>query len=482
MAAPCIVTPEGAGPGTALLDAPAFEALMAPLGPFEPTPRIAVAVSGGPDSLALCLLADRWARARGGAVIGLTVDHRLRPESGAEARQVRRWLAARAIPHRTLPWTGRRRAGGIQEEARAARLALLTGWCRRAGVLHLLLGHQREDQAETALQRLVRGSGIDGLAAMAPVRLALEPEGGGLRLLRPLLTVPRDALTATLAHWDQPWIDDRTNRDWRHARPRLAAALTQLGPEGLSVARLARSAGRAAGDRAALDRLSSDLLAACAHPAPAGFVILDRSVLRRAPTALVLRALGSAVTTVSGAPYPPRQERLERLARRLSEEDARAATLGGCRVVPKDGHVIICREPAAAWETLTLSPGETALWDRRFVVSLGRSAGPGPFLVRRLGPDGLAQARAMARAAGDPLRTDHIPAPARPSLPALFGLDGPLAAPHLEFRRAVRGGEAKATAFSASFRPARPLAPGLPATLRVLLQQEEAIDETIDRS
>ena len=172
---------------------------MAPLGPFEPAPRVAVAVSGGSDSLALCLLADRWARARGGAVFGLTVDHRLRPESGAEAAQVRRWLAARAISHRTLRWTGTRPVSGIQEEARAARLALLVGWCRRAHVLHLLLGHQREDQAETVLQRLVRGSGIDGLAAMAPVRLAMEPDGGGVRLLRPLLSVSRDALTASLA-------------------------------------------------------------------------------------------------------------------------------------------------------------------------------------------------------------------------------------------------------------------------------------------
>ena len=252
MAAPRIVTPEAAGPGTAragtAVGAAAFEALMAPLGPFEPAPRIAVAVSGGADSLALCLLAERWARARGGAVFGLTVDHRLRPESGAEAAQVRRWLAARAIPHRTLRWPGARRAGGgIQEEARAARLALLTAWCRRAGVLHLLLGHQREDQAETALQRLARGSGIDGLAAMAPVRLALEPAGGGVRLLRPLLSVPRDALPATLAQWDQPWIDDPTNRDRRHARPRLAAAIARLGPEGLSAARLARGAARAAG-------------------------------------------------------------------------------------------------------------------------------------------------------------------------------------------------------------------------------------------
>ena len=455
---------------------------MAPLGPFEPSPRIAVGVSGGPDSLALCLLADRWARARGGMVFGLTVDHRLRPESGAEAAQVRRWLAARAIAHRTLPWRGSRRAGVSQEEARAARLALLTGWCRRAGALHLLLGHQREDQAETALQRLVRGSGIDGLAAMASIRLALEPGGSGARLLRPLLPIPRDALIATLVHWDQPWIDDSSNRDARHARPRLAAALARLGAEGLSAERLARTAGRAAGDRAALDRLCTDLLAACGHPAPAGFVTLDARGLRRAPPALALRALSCAITTVSGAPHPPRQERLERLAHRLRGDGCSAATLGGCRVVPKEGRIVICREPAAASEVRALAAGESALWDRRFVVSLGRSAGPGPFLVRRLGTDGLAQARAIAGAAGAPLRTDRIPAPARPALPALFGLEGPLAIPHLEFRRPSCRSEAGAAGFAASFRPARPLAPGLPATLQVLPPQNEAIDETVDET
>lgn len=472
MAAPRIVTPEPAGPDAtpidAAIDAGAFEALMAPLGPFEPAPRIAVALSGGPDSLALCLLAEDWARARGGTVTGLTVDHRLRPESGAEARQVRRWLAARAIPHRILRWTGTKRTAGIQEEARAARLALLTGWCRHTGVLHLLLGHQQKDQAETALHRLVHGSGIDGLAAMAPVRLALKPEGSGVRLLRPLLPVPRDALLATLARWEQPWIDDRTNRDTRHARTRLAAAIVRLGPEGLSTTRLARSAARAADDRAALDRLCTELLATSAQPALAGFVTLDRDALRRAPAALAQRALGCTLATVSGAPHPPRLDRLERLAGRLRDDDARAATLGGCRVVPKDGRIVVCREPAAASETLALAPGESALWDRRFVVSLGRDAGPGPFLVRRLGNDGLAQARATARAAGISLKTDRIPAPARPSLPALFGLDGPLAAPHLEFRERTKRGEAGGEAFSASFRPARPLAAGLPATLRVL--------------
>ena len=362
----------------------------------------------------------------------------------------------------------------IQEEARAARLALLAGWCRRAGILHLLLGHQRQDQAETVLQRLVRGSGIDGLAAMAPVRLTMEPAGGGVRLLRPLLPVSRDALIATLARWDQPWIDDPTNRDSRHARPRLAPALAQLGAEGLSAERLTKAAARAASDRAALDRLCTEILAGCAHPSPAGFVILDLNVLRQTLPALALRALSRAVTTVSGAAYPPRQERLERLVSRLLGNNVSAATLGGCRVVPqRDGRVVVCREPSAASAVRPLAPGKSTLWDARFVVSLGRSASAGPFLVRRLGTDGLTQARSMARRAGMPLTTDCIPAPARPALPALFDLDGPLAAPHLGFRRASRRDKLGAEAFSASFRPARPLAPGLPATLRVLPLQDE---------
>ena len=474
MALPRIVSPGNAAPAAAHVDADAFAALMAPLGPFEPAPRMAVAVSGGSDSLALCLLADRWARARGGTVFALTVDHRLRPESGAEAVQVRRWLSARAISHRTLRWEGSRPVSGIQEEARAARLALLVGWCRQARVLHLLLAHQQEDQAETVLQRLVHGSGIDGLAAMAPVRLAMEPAGNGVRLLRPLLPVSRDALMATLALWEQPWIDDPSNRDARHARPRLGAALAQLGAEGLSAARLATLATRAADDRAALDALCTELLAQCAHPAPAGFVTLDRSALLRAPPALALRALGRAVTTVSGAPFPPRSDRLERLVHRLLGDRVKAATLGGCRVVPQgNGRLLVCREPRAASDVRTVEPGESAFWDRRFVVSLGPSAGAGPFLVRRLGTDGLAHARAMARAAGAPLSTDGVPAPARPALPALFDLDGPLAAPHLNFRRTSHRNEGAAAGFAASFRPARPLAPGLPATLRVLPLQDE---------
>ncbi|HZD25370.1 MAG TPA: tRNA lysidine(34) synthetase TilS, partial [Alphaproteobacteria bacterium] len=152
------------------LTAAEFAALMAPFAPFEATPALAVAVSGGADSLALALLADGWARRRGGVATALTVDHGLRPEAAAEARRVGRWLAARGIPHRILRWRGDKPATAVQAKARAARYALLADWCRRHGVLHLLTAHHRGDQAETVLMRLAHGSGVDGLAGMARQR------------------------------------------------------------------------------------------------------------------------------------------------------------------------------------------------------------------------------------------------------------------------------------------------------------------------
>src|SRR5205085_12296954 len=127
--------------------------LLDQIGGFEARPLIAVAVSGGPDSMALAILADRWARQRGGEAWALTVDHRLRPESAAEAETVASWLAARGIPHEVLVWSDAKPASGIQEAARAARYRLLAGWCRDQGCLHLLTAHHREDQAETHLIR-----------------------------------------------------------------------------------------------------------------------------------------------------------------------------------------------------------------------------------------------------------------------------------------------------------------------------------------
>ena len=146
-----------------------FRALMDRLGGFEKRPTVAVAVSGGADSMALAILANRWARQRRGKIVALTVDHGLRAGSRAEAKEAHRQLTSRGIDCMLLVWRGNKPKSGVQAAARDARYRLMAQWCRRHSVLHLLVAHHREDQAETILHRLARTSGVDGLAGMAAV-------------------------------------------------------------------------------------------------------------------------------------------------------------------------------------------------------------------------------------------------------------------------------------------------------------------------
>ncbi len=434
------------------IGADAFARLMAPLGPFERSPQLAVAVSGGADSMALCLLADEWARRSGGRARALVVDHGLRPESGDEALRVAGWLAARDIAATVLRWEGPKPTTDVQAAARAARYGLMTAWCRDAGVLHLLLAHHRDDQAETVLLRLGRGSGLDGLAAMAA---ALETPA--LRLLRPLLGAPGSRLRATSKARGQPWLEDPSNRDPGYARARLRAMSPALAAEGLTARRLAAAATALGRARSAVEAAVAALLAAAADLHPAGFCRLDLGLCRDAPDEIARRALVRILLCVGGGVYPPRGARLDRLHRILrggSLESAR--TLAGCRIVPRRDGVLICREPAAAKSEVALSTDEPACWDARFVVraALPKGAARRRYTVRRLGRAGWAE----AAAARPSLRATAIPGAVRPSLPAVFNLDGVVAVPHVRFVRSDVG-DADAAAFTAEFRPAQPLGP-----------------------
>ncbi len=427
-----------------------FDRLMRAVGPFESRPRVAVAVSGGSDSMALALLAACWAARRGGAITGITVDHGLRPEAAAEARQVGRWLRARGIAHRILCWLPPAGAlsGGLQAAARAARYGLLAEWCRRNGVLHLALAHQQEDQAETMLLRLARGSGLDGLAAMAPIA-----ERVGVRLIRPLLPIARARLRATLSDARQAWIDDPSNDDPAHGRIRMRRLLPALAAEGLDAARLAATAAHLGRARAAIDDAVADLLAEAAAIFPSGYVRLDPAVLRAAPVEVSLRALAHCLMAVGGGEYVPRLDRLERLHGKVRANAlGGGGTLAGCLVIPRGGALLICREPAMAIEELAIAPDAPVLWDGRFRIALESDGGGGRavrLVVRRLGAEGW-----TAIAARNPgLRRHRIPPAVRPSLPALWGVRGVLAVPHLD----VAPGDRHMTV-SAVFRPPAPFA------------------------
>ncbi len=220
---------------------------------WKAAPAIVLAVSGGPDSIALMWLAARWRRAlaRGPRLVAVTVDHGLRAEAAREARDVKRLARTFELPHRTLRWTGAKPKTGLPAAARAARYRLLVQAARQSRATHILTAHTRDDQAETLLMRLLRGSGIAGLAAMAR-----ESERDGLRLARPLLNVSKSQLIATLRKARIDFADDPTNRDVNFTRPRIRTLMPVLAAEGGDVRNLVRLASRLARANAAVEVLA----------------------------------------------------------------------------------------------------------------------------------------------------------------------------------------------------------------------------------
>jgi tRNA(Ile)-lysidine synthase len=219
---------------------------------WKSAPAIVLAVSGGPDSIALMWLAARWRRAltRGPRLIAVTVDHGLRRAAAREARDVKRLAKELDLLHRTLRWRGAKPKTGLPAAARAARYRLLAEVARASGATHILTAHTRDDQAETLLMRMLRGSGIAGLAAMAR-----QSKRDGVWLARPLLDVPKSQLIATLNKAKIAFAADPTNRDTRFTRPRLRALMPALAEEGGDARNLARLAARLARANAALEVL-----------------------------------------------------------------------------------------------------------------------------------------------------------------------------------------------------------------------------------
>lgn len=392
-----------------------FAAMLDHIGGVEARPRLAVGVSGGPDSMALVLLAAGWARERSGEVTALIVDHGLRPESAEEAETVAGWLGGRAIPHEILCWRGPKPTSGLQEAAREARYRLLAEWCRARGVLHLLVAHHHQDQAETHLIRRRAASGPDGLAAMSAVR-----ELVGVRLLRPLLAVPKARLAALLDAEGQPFLRDPSNLSPNFERGRLRAA-AQPGFDGELADQIQNYGARRVAREAALDRLLANAVAL--HPA--GFAALDPAGLSDAEPELAERLLGRLAACIGVSRYPPRRVRLAGLRAGIVEQPERALTLGGCRFVPWRGQVLVLREAVAAEPPRSLAPGTAVLWDRRFAVVSPATAANG-LTLGYLG---------QYRGPGIERDDDLLPRLVHPVLPALWDDRGLAAIPHLGWRR-----------------------------------------------
>lgn len=319
--------------------------------------QVGVAVSGGGDSVALLLLAVDWARASGARLAAATVDHGLRPEAGAEAAGVAALCARLGVPHETLRWKGWDGQGNLPDRARQARYDLLAGWAARTGLQAVLLGHTADDVAETLLMRLGRGSGVDGLAAMAPARRV-----GGVLFLRPLLSAARAELRDLLRARGVAWVEDPTNDDTGYDRVKARRALELLAPLGLTVEGLGATAGWMALAREVLEDAAARL-AREAVRVEAGDLIIARASFESAPLETQLRLLSGALRWVAGGTYRPRADSLTAVYAELLS--GRRQTLGGCLISPRRDSLRVAREPEAVAELVV--PGG-ALWDRWAVL------------------------------------------------------------------------------------------------------------------
>ncbi|MGH6888206.1 MAG: tRNA lysidine(34) synthetase TilS [Rhizomicrobium sp.] len=312
----------------------------------------AVAVSGGGDSTALMVLVARWAKASGRCPPHvLTIDHRLYPESSRHAAAVVTQANALGLEAHVLEWQGRKPVSDIENAARAARYGLMGDWCRDRRVESLYLGHTLEDQAETFLLRLARGSGVDGLAAMSPVSGFPEPGYETVRLVRPLLAVPRARLRALLLAERLTWHEDPMNADPRFARARLRMAWPGFVQVGLSAKRIAEAAGHLARARMALDHEMEAFLARASREHKAG-VLLDGSGLAAIPYEIGLRVLARVLMQVSRHPYRPRMARLEALMTAIRTAAlGKGRTLHGCSIRPAS-----LRDTCFGPQTLWIAP------------------------------------------------------------------------------------------------------------------------------
>ncbi|HEU0071964.1 MAG TPA: tRNA lysidine(34) synthetase TilS [Alphaproteobacteria bacterium] len=356
------------------IDAAIFAKLIRQACTMPALPKFAVGVSGGADSMALALLLHDWQKSRRASVTALTVDHGLRPESAAEARQVGEWLAARGIEHHILRWeTPPTDGANLQARAREARYDLLAQWCRTNGMDGLFVAHHQDDQAETFMLRLARGSGVDGLAAMRA-----ESQYANVTICRPLLGVRKSALVQYLRRRRQPWIEDRSNDNESFARVRMRKLMSVLAEEGLTAKRLAATAAHMQDARFTLNRVRDDIISTWVHLDQAGFAVLHSKAVEDPLSDPARRTLASLLQCVGGEAYRPRFESLRELLLAMSDHafDGKSLrggrTLAGCRIVPRDKDTFwIYREQRDIPAPLPLT-GDRVVWDGRFEARLLR--------------------------------------------------------------------------------------------------------------
>jgi len=388
-------------------------ALRSAFSAIEPYSSAVLAVSGGPDSMALMHLACRWLRLvqrDRSAFSVVTVDHGLRPQSREEAEFVAREAKKLGFVHATVRWTGEKPKTRIQSTARSARYDLLEDYCRSRSIPCLITAHTRDDQAETFLMRLRRGSGLDGLAAMAPTS-----KWKNVSVVRPLLGMSKARLIVYARLHAIPFVADPSNENLRFERARIRAAFKAFAAAGITPSALVRSVFRLQRSREALTQVAESFLDKYFKVGALAQGELPRDEFNKLPPDLALRVLARVLTLLSGRQKPLRLAKLEHVFERLSLDHCKI-TFGGCLIVAQGDRLRFYRESGRIGaEPTPVKPGQSVIWDGRFILTFGPKLDDN-VTVRYLGAKGWITYRKELKSHKVPSEINRLAALATPAL------------------------------------------------------------------
>lgn len=336
---------------------PYFDSLL----PSTTSRHIAVAVSGGSDSLALCLLLNEWAKLHQIKLTAITVDHQIRPDSSNEAAQLHQWLSALEIHHEILTWHHSPLKSHIQESARDARYNLLIKYCKQHHIQHLCIGHHQGDQWETFFMRLSHSSGLKGLGGMSHHTIRNE-----INIYRPLLNSDPTLLKDYLLHRSQSWIEDPSNYMEKYERIRWRQQIPLLSGLGLSPTVITNVCEKLSDDDKALNWAAQNWMnLQCNFNNQLKFFTVPLT-LKELPKALIKRIALSLASNVKGITLTTHDIRhnMDSFIQKLMTEPFRAFTFGGCYWMERQEKLYIVRE----WDKcpqLSITT-ENATYDNRF--------------------------------------------------------------------------------------------------------------------
>ena len=339
---------------------------------------IAVGVSGGADSLALTLLLNQYCQDHSIRLFVLTVDHGLREKSKGETKQLSDWLSSWDIELHILKWIGQKPIANIQDEARAARYRLMGQWCKDNEISHLFLAHHMQDQAETFLIRLFRGSGVDGLSAMKKNSEfpTAQKSNNFPKVYRPLLGVNKESLEKYLLNINQKWIEDPSNNNDKFTRVQVRDLLQNNVIKGFDAARLSSTAERMQRVRSFLEEQTILALSDYVSYSDFGYASLDLNFQKNLHEEISLRLLSKVLKTIGGRDYPPRHKKLKALLNTLKKPKFLGKTLSGVIMFQiSKGCIIFTREPKGIPDEINITKLKTYQWDNRFLMEVGEISG-----------------------------------------------------------------------------------------------------------